>query len=140
MIKISFTFDSDAGVNAIDPVGDLLISDGRSLVLLKTTYLDSWLEAMISAQSQAKVAKHLRVGVPEEPEPVLIDRLPDGQLKITYRGKTVVADAPEALEAALRTASRSFLEAIRESPERERNKIIDSIRRFASESTVEGAD
>jgi RHS repeat-associated protein len=132
MVKISFTFDDGAGVNAMDPVGDLIISDGRSDVVVKTTYLDSWLEALIRAYKRVRAEEHVTVRVPEEPQPILIDGLPDGRLTITRSGKAVLAEAPEALEAALKAVSRSFLDAIQELPETSRNKIIDPIRQFAT--------
>ena len=41
MVTLKMSFEKETGLDAIDPLGDLTISDGVSTITIKTTYLDS---------------------------------------------------------------------------------------------------
>ncbi len=47
MLTITVTFEEESGLDLDDPLGDISISDDQTTLVLKTTYLDSWLAAMI---------------------------------------------------------------------------------------------
>lgn len=113
----------------MDPLGKLVISDGDSEISIDTTYLDSWLAALIDGLQQLSATGHVRVDT-EEPKPIEIDVVPEGHLLISYKGKQVVAEGLKELELALRAAVSDFLAGIEDCPEASQNRLIDPIRRF----------
>jgi len=40
MIDITLAFEKETGLDVVDPLGDVTISDGSSSIVLTTTYLD----------------------------------------------------------------------------------------------------
>jgi hypothetical protein len=132
MFTLKVNFEKETGLDAIDPLGDLTISDGVSTITVKTTYLDSWLAALVAGYNQAREANHVTVEVPEEPQPLLIDVTPEGLLSISYENQTLIPQAPKELKAALRRAAQTLLSAVDTLPDSQRNTFLDPIREFIS--------
>jgi hypothetical protein len=70
------------------------------------------------------------VEIEEEPHPIEIDASADGHLTISYEKQKIAAEGPKESELALRVAVKSFLDALKNSPEASQNRFIDPIRRF----------
>jgi hypothetical protein len=132
MIDIKLTFEEDTGLDGVDPVGDITISDGSSSIVLDMTYLDSWLTALIAGYKRVRGANHVAVEVAEEPAALHIDVTPKGLLSISYENQTLIPQSPEALEVALKNASKFLLDALDTLPDSPRNSFLDPIREFIS--------
>jgi hypothetical protein len=132
MIDIKLALEKEAGLDLIDPLGDITISDGSSSIVLNTTYLDSWLAALIAGYKRVRGANHVSVEVAEEPIPLHIEVTPNGMLSISYEDQALIPQPPEALEAALKKASKFLLEALGTLPDGPRNSFLDPIREFIS--------
>jgi hypothetical protein len=132
MLNINIDFEKETGLDAIDPLGDLTISDGISSIAIKTTYLDSWLAALISGYNQSRDANRVAVEISEEPQPLLIEVTPAGLLSISYENQTLVPQPPQDLKAALRGAAQYLLKALDSLPDSQRNTFLDPIREFIS--------
>jgi hypothetical protein len=78
----------------------------------RTTYLDSWLAALITGYSQILHNKHVILEVSEEPHAMLFDVNGEGLLSISYRGLTLAPQVQEDLKTALMDAARSLLKAL----------------------------
>jgi len=132
MLTVNVAFEKESGLDAIDPLGDLTISDGTSTITIKTTYLDSWLAALVAGCNQTREADHVVVEISEEPQPLLIDVTPEGLLSISYENQTLTPQAPKNLKAGLRRAAQSLLGAVDTLPDSQRNTFLDPIREFIS--------
>jgi hypothetical protein len=132
MLTIKITFEEETGHDAIDPLGDLTISDGISTIAIRTTYLDSWLAALISGYNQSRNENHVNVEVSEEPQQISINVLPSGLLSISYENQTLTPQPPQELKFALRGAAQYLLEALDTLPTSWRNTFLDPIREFIS--------
>jgi hypothetical protein len=130
VLKINCIFDEECGPGGMDPLGKLVISDGRSRIVIEPTYLDSWLASFIEALNRLRTTNHVNVEISEELKPVRIDVTADGHLAISYKDQQTVADGPKEFELALREAVNSFLDVLKNSPEASQNRFIDPIRRF----------
>lgn len=70
MLTIKPIIDQEDGIDEIDVLGDLLISDTISTIVLKDTFLDSWFGALIETNTKLRNADQVVVNVPEEPESI----------------------------------------------------------------------
>ena len=134
MLTITCTFDPEfAGMlgEGIDPLGEIVISDGNSEIRISDTYLDSWLAALIDGLHQLNTKSHVRLEALEEPEPTYVDVYQDGSLGISYKDKRVVVRGRAELERALRVAAQRFLSEIKDAPDAALNRLIDPIRTFS---------
>lgn len=130
MLTISCTFDEEFVPDGMDPVGNLVISDGLSRIAIETTYLDSWLASLIEAVNELRTRNHVCVQIEEEPHPIEIEATGDAHLSISYEKQKIAAAGPKELELALRAAVKSFSEVLENNPEASQNRFIDPIRRF----------
>lgn len=132
MFKINYSFEEESGRDGLDPLGNISISDERSTILLRTTFLDSWFAALVDALEQIQIKKHVSVEIAEEPKALTLDVASGGQVFVTYAHEKVVAQTRQALQAALRTAACSFLAAVVGLPEANSNATLDPIRKFCA--------
>lgn len=130
MLTIKLTFEEETGLDAIDPLGDVTISDGVSAFTIRTTYLDSWLAALISGYNQSRSADSVTVEVSEEPQPIKILGTPAGLLTISYENQTLQPQSAQDLKVALRNAAVDLLKALDGLPNDRRNNFLDPIRKF----------
>jgi hypothetical protein len=131
MLTVTFTFDQELGLDAIDPLGDLSISDGRSVITINTTFLDSWLVALIEAHD-TRNEDHMKVGVAEESFFLQIDVDSSGLLTIRDDKLSLSPHSRAAFYKALQTASESFLRAVGVLPGGHRNMLLEPIKKFVS--------
>lgn len=131
MLRIDYTFDRELGPDGTDPLGDLVISDGRSEITITETYLDSWLAGFVEAISRLGANHHARVET-EEREHMEFDLAADGHLAITFKDQTVIAAGVRELETAVRAAVNSFLNTLNSYPDAWKNRDINAIRRFGA--------
>lgn len=131
MLRIDYTFDRELGPDGTDPLGDLVISDGRSEITITETYLDSWLAGFVEAISRLGANHHARVET-EEREHMEFDLAADGHLAITFKDQTVIAAGVRELETAVRATVNSFLNTLNSYPDAWKNRDINAIRRFGA--------
>ncbi|MFZ0038202.1 MAG: hypothetical protein WAK91_12310 [Candidatus Acidiferrales bacterium] len=130
MLTINCIFDEESEPDGMDPLGNLVLSDGLSRIVFETTYLDSWLASLIEAVSELRTRSQVGVEIEEEPHAIEIDATADGHLTISYEKQKIAAEGSKELELALRAAVTPFLDILTNSPEASQNRFIDSIRRF----------
>jgi hypothetical protein len=132
MLNVSITFDEETKLDAIDLLGDLRISDGHSTIMIATTFLDSWLVALIEAYDQTRTAGHVKVEVPEEHFFLQIDVGVSGLIAISDGKSTLQPQSRDAFYRALRAASEYFLKVVVVLPGSERNTLVETIKMFVS--------
>jgi hypothetical protein len=132
MLNIKVDFDQEDGRDAIDPLGDLTMSDGASTIVASTVYLDSFLAALISAYNQSSTATHVAVEISEESHLLLIDTTPAGWLSISYENHKLAPQPRQDLKAALLVAARYLLSSLASLPDSKRNSFMNPIREFVA--------
>lgn len=132
MLTIKLTFEKETGLDAIDPLGDVTISDGVSAFTIRTTYLDSWLAALISGYDQSCSANSVTVEVSEEPKPIKIMVTPTGLLTVSYENQALEPQPAQDLKVALQDAAKDLLKALNGLPNSRRNAFLAPIRKFVS--------
>lgn len=132
MLAIKLTFEDETGLDVIDPLGDVAISDGVSAFVIRTTYLDSWVAALIFGYDQTRSADSVSVEVSEEPKPITIRGTPPGLFTISYEDQTLQPQSRQDLKVAILNAARDLLTALDKLPNNRRNKFLDPIRQFVA--------
>ena len=132
MLTIDCIFDEESGLDAADPLGILMISDGQSELRIHNTFLDSWLIALIDALHSLHALKQFLIEVPEEQKSIGLKVFDDGKIEMSYGGKTIVAGERSEFDRALRLAARKFLVGVDSVAAEPRNTDIAAIRRFAA--------
>ncbi len=130
MLKISVTLDLEDGPDAINVLGDLIISDEQSKITLETTFLDSWLIALMEVLPRLSTADHLIVEVDEEPKPLRLDIDADERILVSYEHEVVVAQTLAELIEAIADAAGALLTALKHVSEVEKNPDIAVISQF----------
>lgn len=130
MFRIVCAFEKESGADARDPLGDVEFADSRSAIVVRTTYLDSWIEALINSLDEIRAGKSTQIQIPEEPASLYIDVAADGKIRLRSGDILVTAGDRRAFENALLEASRFFLSRIAGQEEASSNPAIQSIRVF----------
>ena len=131
VLEIRINFDLEDGpLDPIDLLGDVRLSDGRSTIALNTTFVDTWLVALIKVLPRLRAADHVIAENPEEPIPLRIDLDSDGRVLISNEDGAVVARSVGDLENALRGAAGQLLQAVGDHTDAQRNPDLAAIRQF----------
>ena len=95
----------------------------------RDTYLDSWLDALITGLKAVQAGQRARIDIPEEPEPLVFE--PVGKrVRIAYRTMTLEAESIEELHSALRLAAQEFLQTLAAVEGGDSTTLLSSIRDF----------
>lgn len=129
-MNIRIVLDKEDGVDSLDPSGEILISDGRSLISEKHAYLDSWLDALIAGLKEVEAGKSASMDLVEEPYPLQFEPQ-NGGINITYRNTTVSLESIDEFRRVLRNAAQSFLDKVNPTERATENGLLDSIRNFS---------
>lgn len=127
-MKIEWKLDEEGGIDPIDPVGDIVISDGDRTIQEESTYLDSWFDALITGAKNITSVNSLVIDIAEEPQALRLERVSLG-LQIYYKDKKIwVAELDEFIKT-LKQAATSFVLRFNKK-EIEKNELLDKIRDF----------
>jgi len=130
MFKINCLFEKETGTDAMNPLGDIEFTDGRSTVAVRTTYIDSWLDALIKSVYRIRQGENPEVAIPEEPVILYMKLDESGGVTVREGNYAVRAKDSLAFEEALRVACGSFLEGVTEQEEAAHNPAIREIKAF----------
>jgi hypothetical protein len=131
VLTIKPIIDQEDGIDEIDVLGDLLISDAISTIVLKDTFLDSWLGSLIEANAKLRDVEQVVVNVPEEQESIRMQLRCDGLVAISFEDQTLLADSLDAVDLALKDAAKSLLDVVGSSPRSRMNTLLEPIRLFS---------
>lgn len=91
---IDYKLDVDNGVELENLIGEITISNGKNLIVLQNTYVDSIFEALLDGVTQLKVDNCVSIELVEEPGSFEFEVIgPD--ISISYLQKTVYLDRIE---------------------------------------------
>ena len=130
MLEISYRFDPEYDLSARDPVADLTISHGHAQLFVKSTYLDTWLAVLTDAYGCLSTVKQVRRIMGEPGDPLTIEALPAGDVRISFGSQTVRVETLQELATAVKEATESFLNSIKILPDFDENDFPNLLRKY----------
>ncbi|MEQ8469065.1 hypothetical protein [Coleofasciculus sp. E1-EBD-02] len=107
-MKIEWKLDEEGGIDPIDPVGDISISDGERTIQEESTYLDSWFDALIAVGKAIKSGNNLAVEIAEEPYNLKLELVSSGA-EISYKNKTILVNKVDEFIEVIRQSATGFV-------------------------------
>ncbi|MEQ9672238.1 hypothetical protein [Coleofasciculus sp. G2-EDA-02] len=107
-MKIEWKLDEEGGIDPIDPVGDISISDGERTIQEEATYLDSWFDALIAVGKAMKLGNNLAVEIAEEPYSLKLKLVSSGA-EISYKNKTILVNKVDEFIEIIRQSATCFV-------------------------------
>lgn len=135
-MKIYFTLYEDGGIDPIDPVGDIVLTDGQTEIRVKATYLDSWLEVLLDGLAGFQKGEKLQLEIPEEPDFLVVEPFNSG-FKISYKEKQIIAKSFTDFSKEIARVSQDFLVKINQkNVGKESNPILQKIQEFVKKEQL----
>ncbi|WP_190468327.1 MULTISPECIES: hypothetical protein [Oscillatoriales] len=128
-MQIAINIDESEKIDPIDPIGDITITNDTTTITEKSTYLDSWFDALITGVKAVKQGKNIAVEIVEEPEPILFEPWEEG-MRIYYRKQSISISHVSEFTTALKLAANNFLNKLDSQSEFHSNDLLKVIRDF----------
>ena len=132
-MQIVWRLDEEMPLDPESLLGDIILSDGDTVLQEQQTYSDSWLDALITGLQAVQVGKAIRVEILEEPDPLVFEPVERG-VRLSYRAMAIEVKSVEALHSALLLTATAFLQKLAGVKGWERNTLLHGIRDFVSNS------
>jgi hypothetical protein len=130
-MKITWHLDEEMPLDPENLLGDITLSNGHTVLQEQQTYIDSWLDALITGLQAVQAGKAIRVDILEEPDALVFEPVEKG-VRLSYRALALDVESVEALHDALLLAATAFLQKLTRVEGWERNAVLHSIRDFVS--------
>ena len=130
-MKITWHLDEEVPLDQENLLGDITLSNGHTVLQERQTYIDSWLDALITGLQAVQAGKAIRVNILEEPDALVFEPVEKG-VRLSYRALALDVESVEALHDALLLAATAFLQKLTGVEGWERNAVLHSIRDFVS--------
>jgi hypothetical protein len=128
-MKIEWHLDMGEALDPDNLLGDITLSDAQTRLEERDTYIDSWLEALITGLQAVQAGQSISVDIPEEPAPLAF--IPVGKgVHIAYRTSVLNVESLEELRRAVCIAAEVLLRQVAAVQGGESNPPINSIRDF----------
>ena len=134
-MQIAINLDESEKIDPIDPIGDITIINNTTTITEKSTYLDSWFDALITGLKAVKQGKDITVEIVEEPEPIVFEPWEEG-MRISYRDKYISISQISEFTTALKIAANDFLNKLDSQVEFDSNDLLQVIRHFVNNESV----
>ncbi len=123
MSYLNWNLDTEDGIDAYDPLGDIIILGDRGKLEEKSTYLDAFFEALIQGSQRFKKGKIVEIDTLVEPDDLVFDYT-DKNLVIYYGKQKAlildtnqfVQDVYDAVKTLIETLDKAATEAKEEFP------------------------
>lgn len=123
MSYLNWNLDTEDGIDAYDPLGDIIIIGDRGKLEEKSTYLDAFFEALIQGSQRFKKGKIVEIDTLVEPDDLVFDYT-DNNLVIYYGKQKAlildtnqfVQDVYDAVKTLIETLDKAATEAKEEFP------------------------
>ena len=135
-MKIYFTLYEDGGSDPIDPLGDIILTDGQTEIQVKATYLDSWFEVLIDGLEGCQEGKKLQLEIPEEPDLLAIKPFNSG-IKLSYKNKEIIVENfPDFRKEIIRTAQKFLVKLNLIDIGNIQNPVLQKIQKFVKKEQL----
>ena len=115
-MKILFRLDQDEGIDPNDPIGDIMIRNDRTLLSIKSTYLDSWFDVLIDGYKSLLNQKEVTLELVEEPETITFKPVLKG-FKFSYGKQELFFSDLSEFHQCLLTSTQDFLAQLEQDEE-----------------------
>ena len=132
-MKIVWRLDEEMPLDPENLLGDITLSHGDIVLQERQTYIDSWLDALITGLQAVQAGKAICVDIVEEPAPLVFEPVERG-VRLSYRAMAIEVKSLEALHSALLLTASAFLQKLARVKGWERNTLLHNIRDFVSNS------
>ena len=133
-MQIAWRLDEEESIDPNNLIGDIVLSDGRTTLNERDTYIDSWLDACITGMHAVQAGKKVCIDIPEEPDPLIFEPLENG-VRIAYRTVVLEVENLTAFRDALHTAVQALLGKLAPIQGSEHNRLLHGIRDFGRTSS-----
>ena len=130
-MKIAWRLDEEMPLDPENLLGDITLSNESTVLQERQTYLDSWLDALITGLQAVQAGKARRVDILEEPDSLLVEPVEKG-VRLSYRAMAIEVESVEALHDALLLAATAFLQKLAGVEGWERHTLLHGIHDFVS--------
>ena len=130
-MKIVWRLDEEMPLDPESLLGDIILSNGDTVLQEQQTYIDSWLDALITGLQAVQVGKAIRVEILEEPDSLVFEPVERG-VRLSYRAMAIEVESVEAFHGALLLTATAFLQNLAGVKGWERNTLLHGIRNFVS--------
>ncbi|MFB2836887.1 hypothetical protein [Floridanema evergladense] len=130
-MKIVVNLDESETIDPIDPIGDIMLTDDTTTIQEKSTYLDSWFDALITGLKTVTQGKNIAVEIVEEPELIVFEPWGEG-MRISYGDRTLSISQISEFTEALKLIAEEFLEMCDRPVEFDSNNLLNVIRNFVN--------
>ena len=83
-MKIVWHLDAKEPIDAENLLGDITLTVMQRSLGERDTYIDSWLDALITGLKAVQAGQSIRIDIPEEPEPLVFEPL-GKRVRVSYR-------------------------------------------------------
>ncbi len=128
-MKIAWTLDEEEPIDPENLLGDIILTEGETTILERNTYIDSWLNALITGVQGVQTGKRVTVDILEEPDPLVFEPL-NGGMRLSYQNTAIVIDKIDNFVRGLRLAAHELLMKLDQIPGTESNEFLNSLRDF----------
>lgn len=128
-MKIVWNLDAEEPLDLENLVGDIVIHAADTTLAERETYIDSWLDALITGLHAVQTEQSVRVDLPEEPLPLVVEPCAQG-VRIAYGAMVINVESLEEFHDALRLAVQTFLQKLSTVEGWEKHPLCSGIRDF----------
>lgn len=134
-MQILFTLDQDDGIDLIDPLGDIIITNNQSTLSVESTYLDSWFDVLINGLNSLQNNCKITLEIIEEPKVITFEPVLEG-FKISYGKEVLFFDNLNEFYQSLLKSAQEFLSQLKQTQKNCSNlSILNKIDNFIEQST-----
>ncbi len=128
-MRISYRLDQEAGIDAVDPLGEILFSnDSGKSITIGPTYIDAWLAELLSGSQDLLVNGYVVISILEEPKSLYLT-LKSPDLILQWGDTEIIGILSDFLES-LQSASKRFVDEMKSTALWENNPAIEEIERL----------
>lgn len=134
-MKILFKLDQEEGIDPIDPVGDIIITNAQTKLSVESTYLDSWFEVLIDGYQSLQNQNKVTLEIVEEPNLITFEPVLEG-FKISYGKQELFFKNLNEFYQSLLTSAQQLRFQLEQDQEKITNlPILSKITNFVQQST-----
>lgn len=128
-MKIAWRLDEEEPLDLEHLVGDIVIHAAQTTLEERETYIDSWLDALLTGLKAVQAGQGVRVDIPEEPVPLLFEPCAQG-VRIAYGAMVIEVESLEEFRGALRLAAHALLQELSTLAGWEKHQLLSGLRDF----------
>ena len=133
MMQIEWRLEMGAALEPENLVGDITLSEAQTSFGERDTYIDSWLEALITGLQAVQMGQRRCVDIPEEVAALVFTPVDQG-VQIAYRTMVLHVESIDELQRAVYVAAQALLQRLATVEGWETNPLLRGIGDFVCQA------